>query len=469
MKGVVFAGLTPHPPVLVPEVGTEEIKFIENTKRSMESLAKEVKEVDPDLIITISPHGQVFSDAVGILSAKELKGDFSNFGRGDIELSYNLHEEFTKELAIAANSQGITVARVDKSTADNLNLQMKLDYGVLVPMYYLEKEEIRKPIVPITIGMLSYEDLYKLGKIIQLIGENKGYKVAVIASGDLSHRLKEGTPGGFDPKGEVFDKKVVDLLDNLQAEGFFDLDSSLIEKAGECGLRSIMIMLGALDRLEVEGGVLSYEGPFGVGYAVACYKVLKKKNKKGLLDLIAKKKKEQIRKARENESEAVRLARKAVEEYLKNKEFIDPPAKVDPKLAQRGGTFVSIKKDGVLRGCIGSIQPTTANRANEIIKNALEAAFKDPRFKPVNLNELENLVYTVDVLGEVKEVDDLSKLDPKEDGILVEKDGKRGILLPNLAGVDSVSKQLEIAKRKAGIPSAEDDIKVLSFKVDRYE
>ncbi|MCK8826205.1 AmmeMemoRadiSam system protein A [Natroniella acetigena] len=467
MTGTVLAGLAPHPPILVPEIGLNSLEEIEETKESMQQFAQQVKESDPDLIITISPHGPVFRDAISILSDQDLIGDFAQFGHRDLKFNYFLEEEFTTEIIKATKKTGITVARIDQATAEKLDVDLKLDHGVLVPLYYLEEAGIELPLVPITMGMLSYEELYKFGKIIQIVAQKSGYKVAVIASGDLSHRLTADAPAGFNPHGREFDEAVVEYLDDLEVEEVFNLDSSLIEKAGECGLRPLIMMLGTIDGLNVEGGVLSYQGPFGVGYAVASYRVQGKEEGGSLLEQIFANKKAKLDEIRENESEVVRLARQAVQEYAKNKEVIDPPVDLDPRLAKQAGVFVSIKKDGQLRGCIGTTKPTQANIAEEVIKNALSAAFKDPRFEVVNLNELEELTYSVDILGEPEKVESIQQLDPKKYGVIVKQGNQTGLLLPDLEGVDTATKQVEIAKRKAGISLNETDIELMRFTVTR--
>jgi AmmeMemoRadiSam system protein B len=151
----------------------------------------------------------------------------------------------------ACKTQEIEVARIEEGAARKFDIDLKLDHGVLVPMYYLNQAGVEAPLVPITMGMLTYEDLYKFGKILQLLTDKLGYKTALIASGDLSHRLTPDAPAGYNPRGEEFDEKLMELLDELDVEGIMNLDESLIEKAGECGLRPIVIMLGALDALEV--------------------------------------------------------------------------------------------------------------------------------------------------------------------------------------------------------------------------
>lgn len=165
----------------------------------------------------------------------------------------------------------------------------------------------------------------------------------------------------------------------------------------------------------------------------------------------------------------ISLAKRAVITYLKEGRIIEPPEDLPPELKKRGGAFVSIHtKDGRLRGCIGTIQPTCKNLAYEIIQNAISSATRDPRFPPVTLDEIENLEFSVDILSPLEEVSDISELDPKKYGVVVERGWRRGVLLPDLEGVDTVEEQLEIALAKAGI-SPDEDYKIYRFRVDRYK
>ncbi|MBM7624018.1 AmmeMemoRadiSam system protein A [Sporohalobacter salinus] len=475
MSGVVFAGLSPHPPVAVPEIGRNRLNEIEDTRKAMKELAEKTKEVEPDLVITISPHGPVFSDAISILNLEELKGDFGQFGLPEIELSYDLQEDVIEELVRVTklkDSTGskIEVARIDEKTARKFEIDPRLDHGALVPLYYLAEAGLEDiPLVPITMGMLPYEDLYEFGKIIQLIAEKLDYKIAVIASGDLSHRLTPNAPAGFNPQAKEFDQQLIEALKEDRVEDVFELDQDLIEKAGECGLRPIIIMLGALDGLAVEPELLSYEGPFGVGYGVVSYKITGKDESRKWLDNLLDKRQARLEEQKAKESELVKLARRAIEEYAFNKEIIDPPAELTPEMEVERGVFVSIKKHGQLRGCIGTTEPTEDNVAEEVIRNALHAGFKDPRFEEIDINELEDLTYSVDVLEEPEPVETLDELDPKEYGIIVQKGQQTGLLLPKLEGIETVEKQLEIAKRKAGLSPTEDDVKLKRFKVTRYK
>jgi len=152
------------------------------------------------------------------------------------------------------------------------------------------------------------------------------------------------------------------------------------------------------------------------------------------------------------ESIPVQLARQSIVYYLKNKKRLSLPDNLPPELTEkRAGVFVSLKKNGKLRGCIGTFLPNQDNIALEIIENAISAAVHDPRFSPVTLDEVEKLTISVDILSAPEEVKDISELDPKKYGIIVSHGYKKGLLLPDLEGVDTVEQQIDIARQKAGI------------------
>lgn len=163
----------------------------------------------------------------------------------------------------------------------------------------------------------------------------------------------------------------------------------------------------------------------------------------------------------------VELAKKAVEEYVRNRRIISPPETLIPEMMERAGVFVSIKKHGHLRGCIGTFMPSCKNVAEEIIRNAICAATEDPRFPPVQEEELGELSYSVDILSQPEKVRDVKELDPKRYGVIVASGGRRGLLLPDLEGVDTVEEQLRIARLKAGIFEGE-RIDIFRFEVRRY-
>jgi AmmeMemoRadiSam system protein A len=163
----------------------------------------------------------------------------------------------------------------------------------------------------------------------------------------------------------------------------------------------------------------------------------------------------------------VKLAKEAVESYVR-KGKAPKPKELTPEMRERAGVFVSLHKHGQLRGCIGTFEPQKDNVAEEIIANAISSATRDPRFRPVTPSELDDLEYSVDILTEPEPVTDISQLDPKEYGVIVESGWKKGLLLPDLEGVDSVEEQIAICRLKAGI-SAGESVKLYCFRVRRFK
>lgn len=161
------------------------------------------------------------------------------------------------------------------------------------------------------------------------------------------------------------------------------------------------------------------------------------------------------------------LAKKAIAEFVINRKRLTPPADLPADMLRKAGVFVSLKKRGELRGCIGTFLPVSASIYQEIVRNAIAAATEDPRFPRVGAEELEAISYSVDVLSEPEKVESISDLDPKKYGVIVSRGHMRGLLLPDLEGVDTVEEQLRITKMKAGISPNEDDVDIYRFMVKR--
>jgi AmmeMemoRadiSam system protein A len=168
-----------------------------------------------------------------------------------------------------------------------------------------------------------------------------------------------------------------------------------------------------------------------------------------------------------NEHPLVQLARRTIESYIREGKKISPPAELTPEMKQKAGVFVSLHRQGELRGCIGTFAPTTANVAAEIISNAISAATRDPRFPPMMADELADLEISVDVLGEPEPVKSERDLDAKKYGVIVKAGGRSGLLLPDLPGVDTPQEQIAICRRKAWIDDQE-PVELFRFTVKRY-
>jgi AmmeMemoRadiSam system protein A/AmmeMemoRadiSam system protein B len=457
--------LMPHPPIMIDEIGGSETKKVQKTVNAALKVAEEISDSKPDtIVIVVPPHGPAFGDAMSINTDKKLKGNLGNFGAAGIAFDYDADAELTSAIIKNSTLNGVPVAPIDRDASKSYGIPNTLDHGSAVPLYFINKKYKEYKLVHITYGLLSPEKLYLFGKIIRESVEQCSRNAVFIASGDLSHRLTRDAPAGYSPMGADFDSDMVKYLKKPEPDSIMDMDRSLIDAAGECGYRSILIMMGSLDALSVKGNVLSYEGPFGVGYCIASYDILGEDEKKSRVEDYFQRRKDAIRSLREGESPYVKLARQSLEEYVRSGETIDSPTDLPVEMTENSaGVFVSIKKNGELRGCIGTIEPVRQNIAQEIIENAISSGTRDPRFYPVEEDELDELEYSVDVLGEPEPIESIKELDPVKYGVIVKKGWRSGLLLPNLEGIETAEEQLKIALKKAGIDRGE------HYSMERFE
>ena len=408
----------------------------------------------------------MFSDAIAISNEEKIKGNLIKFRDFETNIELEIDKEFNDELLNLCKSENISATGIDSNLLRRFNKDYELDHGTMVPMYFINKYYTDYKLVHITYSILNDIELYKFGMAIQKTAKNLNKNTVIIASGDLSHRLTEDGPYEYSPQGAKFDKELIENLENGNVVNIFKMDKCMIEEAGECGLRSLYILLGAMEGNSIQGELLSYEGPFGVGYGVMKFK--QESENISNLDKLLKIKEESFNKKISNSNPYVKLARESLNYYFKNKRLMiasnDLPREM---LEERHGVFVSLKKFGQLRGCIGTIFPTTDCVANEIIRNAIQAAIADPRFLEVTEDELVDIDISVDVLtNPIKAIKE--ELNPKIYGVIVSKGQNRGLLLPDLEGVDTVEEQLNIACQKGGI-NPNSDYNIEKFEVIRYK
>jgi len=462
---ITYAALMPHPPIIITEIGGEKAKEAEVTIKGMQLLAHELILSSPDTVVFLTPHGNVFADCITCLIEPQLVGNLSSFGQPEVKTSHPNDLDLLKELGIRAESKGISLLGINRELALQHSLNPRIDHGIMVPLYYLEKAGLGdKPILALSVGYLDNIELYTLGRLIQEAADSLGKKVAVVASGDMSHRLKDEGPYDFHPDGSKFDSILKDMLAQVDVRGILDIPKELRENAGECGYRSVVIMLGVLDGYGIQSRVFSYEGPFGVGYLTAGF--IPGEPSLSVWGELNERQTRLIESRRASESIPVKWARLILESYLTGSPDPDLPQAMESLMHDRAGVFVSLKKHGQLRGCIGTFLPAYQNLAEEIKHNALSAGLKDPRFSPVERAELPALVYSVDILAQ-PEPCNKEDLNPQNYGVIVSSGNRRGLLLPDLEGVDTVDQQLEIALQKAGI-SPHDKYAIQRFEVKRF-
>lgn len=458
---VTAAFMVPHPPIIIPEIGRGEEKKIQKTIDAYQTVARTIGSLKPETIVLMSPHQILYSDYFHISPGKSASGDFSQFRAPQVQMEVQYDTAFVNQICKLADA-------ADLPAGTRGERDRRLDHGTMVPLYFVNQYVKDYRLVRIGLSGMHLKKHYQLGQLIQEAARILDRTTVLIASGDLSHRLKEDGPYGYRKEGSEYDGRIMDVMAKAAFEELFYFPEDLCEKAGECGHRSFVVMAGALDKMKVEAKALSYEGIFGVGYGVCSYTVCGSDAKRNFGEQFEEKEKEKIAKQREQEDAYVQLARKTIESHVRMGEKIAVPDGLPRELySQKAGVFVSIKEDGGLRGCIGTIHAVQASVAEEIIENAISAACRDPRFAPIRQDELDRLEISVDVLGATEPVDTPDELDVRRYGVIVTKGSRRGLLLPNLDGIDTVEEQIAVARRKAGI-GEEEDIMLERFEVIRH-
>ena len=458
--------LMPHPPIVIPDIGKGEEKKIEVTSLACNDIGREIADIKPDTIIIITPHGTMFSDAIAISDEEIISGDLSQFRCTNIKMNIPIDRQFNIKLGSACHLEGIPSVLVNSDFLDSYNVNYELDHGTMIPLYFVNKYYNDYKIVHITYSMIGDINLYKFGMEIKRVAEELNRNAIIIASGDLSHKLKDEGPYSYSPYGEKFDNELLRKLENGDVVGAFNMDKAMIEEASQCGLNSIYILLGSMEGKEIKGELLSYEGTFGVGYGVMKFK--KQEKSKKYLDELIKCREQKFKEKLNVKNPYVRLARENLNYYFSHGKKITEISSFSKELLnERHGVFVSLKKFGHLRGCIGTILPATDSVGEEIIRNSIEAAIHDPRFPAILEDEMKDIDISVDILMDpvsCKKQD----LDSKKYGVIVSLGSRRGLLLPDLEGVDTVEEQLRIACDKGNI-DFEKNYNIEKFEVIRYK
>lgn len=522
---ILAAFAVPHPPLIIPAVGRGREHGIQNTIDAYDEVARRIAALAPQTIVVSTPHSVMYRDYNHISPGSHARGSFAQFGAGRAVYEADYDQEFVSRLCSIAQRKGL-------SAGTDYERDPSLDHATMIPLHFIQKHYTRFKLVRIGLSGLSPAEHYKLGMAVQQAASELGRRVVYVASGDLSHKLTSTGPYGYAPEGPEFDDEICRIFRTGDFLGLLTMDRGFADDAAECGLRSFQIMAGALDGIPVKSELLSHEGPFGVGYAVAAFTPPEAEGEPAtgaptagankastrtsagplgsstadavtghagplrsskadaatgpagsipdghrpldqsrcFLPQYEAWHRERMAERKAHEDPLVSLARATLETYVREHRRISVPKGLPQELySRRAGCFVSLKEDGELRGCIGTILPVQSCLAEEIVSNAISAGTHDPRFAPVRAAELDELVYSVDVLTEPEPIEDGSQLDPKRYGVIVSTpDGRRGLLLPDLNGIDTVKEQMDIAARKGHIDLREDDVRLQRFEVVRH-
>lgn len=459
IKGAV---MTPHPPLIIPEIGKGQEEEIAQTISSYRQAARKISQMKPETIVILSPHTTMYADYFHISPGTGAHGDFGHFRAPQVSFEVEYDRELVTEISALCQRRNLPAGTLGQK-------EPALDHGVMVPLYFIRKENPDCKLVRAGLSGLPLTDHYALGIAIKEAAGNLRKRTVLVASGDLSHCLKAEGPYGYREEGPLYDQQIMDIMGCGDFGRLFEFTDEFRSQAGECGHGAFTVMAGALDKTAVKTERLSYQGTFGVGYGVCIYETIGKDETRNFAEIYRQKEKQRLLEQKAAEDPYVRLARASTEHYVKHGAPGTMPQNLPAEMLQnRSGAFVSLKKNGRLRGCIGTISPVQASIAQEIMENAVSAATRDPRFDPVQPGELEELEYSVDILGKTEGISSKSQLDIKRYGVIVTNGNRKGLLLPNLEEVHSVEEQIAIAKEKAGIQQQE-QVQMERFEVVRHK
>ena len=428
MPGIVAGALVAHPPILLHEVGGTESDRLAATTAAFAALDASLAACLADTIILVSPHGPAAQDDLPVRLVPRASGHLARFGAPRVALDLPVDLDLAHELIRAARGAGFRLTPWD---------DRGLDHGTIVPLWLLPETRAGKRFVFLGVSGWPRPQLSAFGGLMADMLADRS--AILIASGDLSHRLTPQAPYGFRPEGAVFDARVVAALRASRWDEIDRLDPGIVDAAGECGLRPLTILLGAAGAAGLRSTVLSYEGPFGVGYPVVRFE------------------------ASGPDYDVAEIARAAIERYLRDRQTIEPPQPIPAALREPSAVFVTLRLNGVLRGCVGTIVPTQPTGAHEIIRYAIAAAVRDPRFEPVTPDEVASLSVSVQLIEEPEPVDGLEALDPARYGLIVRSGDRQSLLLPGVEGIRSPEEQVAAVRDKAGIDPA-GPVELLRFR-----
>ena len=336
---VVAAFAVPHPPLIVPGVGRGREAGIPATVDAYREVARRIADLAPETIAVSSPHSTSYLDYLHISGGPGARGDFGRFGDAADGSAVAYDEAFVDALCEAADACDLPAGTAGERDPE-------LDWGVLVPLHFIQEEYARRRdagddlptyrLVRIGLSGLSPRDHYRLGQLVQHTADTLGRRCVYVASGDLSHKLTEDGPYGYAPDGPAFDELVCHAFEEGDFLSLLAADPGMCERAAECGLRSFQIMAGALDRTPVRPELLSYEGPFGVGYGIAAFEPTGPAGSDGTRafgEAYARRHAEDLRRRREAESPWVRLARFSLESFVRGGRRVDPDRDLPGDLA----------------------------------------------------------------------------------------------------------------------------------------
>jgi len=441
-----------HAPILVPEVAGERAEAARDCCQSMRQAAASLAGFAPQSVVLISPHSPRRRGAFGVWGGERLSGSLAQFNAPSARVRLPNDVPLAEAIAAEARKGGLATWEIDHES---------LDHGATVPLWFLAEAGWSGPTVVLGLNYPDEGGLTQLGEAITAAARGCQRRIALVASGDMSHRLKPNAPAGFHPRAHQFDEAFIQVIREGDYHRLGKLDADLREIAAEDAVDSTWVAAAAVEWQATGHRVLHYEGPFGVGYGVAILFA----DASGACAA----RPTQAAVAAKHEGEILpEVARRSMEAAL-NGGAESPPPPTNAYLRSRNAVFVTLhERGGKLRGCAGTILPYYPDVVTETWHSARLAAFRDSRFNPVEARELPKLHIDVSVLHSMEKIDSASQLNPAQYGVIVSTgDGRRGLLLPALPDITTVEQQMYYARRKALI-GPDEPVHLQRFQVDYF-
>ncbi len=413
----------------------------------MQEAARRVMAARPDAVVLVSPHAPRVGGAYGVTKGV-VAGSLGRFGAPGAAVRLPGDAALAERLRTVAAARGVATTGLGGTD---------LDHGSVVPLWFLAEAGWRGPTVVVALDGNDNAHIGELGECVAAAAGDLGRRVAVVASGDMSHRLQPGAPCGYDPRAAEFDTTFIAQLRRGATRELAAAVAALQERAAEDVVEATLFAFGAGGWSAEGREVLSYEGPFGVGYGVAVLHVAGPAGAEGAAAAAAA-----------PQAILPAVARASIGAALGLPAALPEPA--SGGCPGSNGVFVTLHEaGGRLRGCIGTLASQTGDLAVETWRMAREAALHDPRFSPVRADELAGLRLEVTVLEPMEDIASEAELDPLRWGVVVRADdGRRGLLLPDIPGVTTIAEQVAIARRKAGI-GPDEPVRLQRFAARRLE
>jgi AmmeMemoRadiSam system protein A len=450
--GVVCAVLMPHAPILVPGVGGDRGGAAAASRRAMRAAAKSVMSHRPETLMLISPHSPRRPQAFGLWADDLLQGSFAELDAPQVEMSLPLDRPLAEAIVVEMHARGLETWMIR---------HCPLDHGAMVPLWFLAEAGWTGPTVILGLNHSRDGGLTALGEAVATAAQSLPRRLAIIASGDMSHRLTANAPCGFHPLAHQFDETFIHLVRAGDYRKLEKIAPELRELAAEDAVDSTLIAASAANWQTTGHQVLNYEGRFGVGYGVAVL-FAEKTHSSGAepADPAA---------GKSDGTMLPGLARRSVETALRGS-FEQSPSLAGKYLSAARGVFVTIRtREGKLRGCVGTLEPVCPNVVAETWRSARLAALQDKRFAPVTVEEMAGLRFEVSVLHSREEVTLENELDPRRYGVVVSTSDRRSsLLLPGIKEIRTPEQQLRLARKKGWI-SPDESIMIQRFQTDHFE